>query len=432
MRLTLIVRLVVIISIMVTGAQRVKRGRRSGGDQGRGEDGVDGRGNNRPNPCESVNCRNGGKCVRGICECTCGYSGPDCGVDSCNNRCLNNATCNNGICDCPPMFSGKDCGTKIEPVDLCENITCSNNGQCVSGICKCTPGYHGDDCNTNPCEITDCPGETTRCVPIQAPGGGLTCSCVKRNTISPFGDKECFARSIITPLQTYDTNLNVITNIPGVPGKNLTISFIDDFSITFLPPSCSTDYLEIDGTRYCGGQTPADITLSTGADAQVRFVTGSSGGSEGYTLTYQYIDAVPDTSNHCKNGGTLTTQQTCNCREEFQGANCEFPPIITSGGRYQFNQDTTFTLPGFPQKELVLTFDGDFSVETTGGNCNDILRNNCGTDYVEIEETRYCGGGAPGPITIFTGTGTTVRFVSGGFFGGCPTGFTLTYVYRDP
>ncbi|XP_050396161.1 fibropellin-1 isoform X2 [Patella vulgata] len=337
-----------------------------------------------PDPCDAVKCLSGGKCIRGICECTFGYSGPDCGVDSCNNICLNNATCNNGICDCPPMFSGEDCGTKLEPVDLCENITCVNNGQCISGICKCIPGYDGDNCTVNVCEITDCPGETTPCVPILAPGG-YTCSCVK-----------------------------AILSIPSFSG------------CTGAP-----DYLEIGGTRYTGFTAPADITLSPGAGTQVRLVTNNFAGAGGYIFTYQYIDAVPD-SNPCKNGGTPTSEQTCNCMAGFKGTNCEFPPILTSGGKYREKENIFFTLPGFPEKDLVLTFDEDFSIETTNGNCNDTLRNDCMEDYVEIEGTRYCGDVAPEPITIPTGKGTIVRFLSDMDAETCPIGFRLTYVYKDP
>ncbi|XP_050396725.1 fibropellin-1 [Patella vulgata] len=373
-------------------------------------------------PCESVECLNGGKCVRGICECTCGYSGPDCGVDSCNNRCLNNATCNNGICDCPPMFSGEDCVTKLEPVDLCENITCVNNSQCISGICKCTPGYVGDNCDVNLCEITDCPRDTTLCVPILAPGG-YTCSCVRRDEFP--SRSPCSARSIITTIKTYGNNLNVTTPIPGVPDKSITISFIDDFQL-----HAPNDYLEIEGTRYSGFTTPADITLSPGTGTQVRFVTDNSVGSRGYRFTYQYIDTVSD-SNPCKNGGTFSAQETCNCMAGFEGTNCEFPPIIIPPINYAAASRVLFTLPGFPEKDLVLTFADEFSIETTDGNCDDILRNECMEDYVEIEGTKYCGGVAPEPITIPTGNGTTVRFVSNED-GQCPIGFKLTYVYRDP
>ncbi|XP_050410869.1 neurogenic locus notch homolog protein 1 isoform X2 [Patella vulgata] len=381
-----------------------------------------------PDPCESVKCLNGGICVRGICECTSEYSGPDCGVDSCNNRCLNNATCNNGICDCPQMFSGEDCGTKLAPVDLCDNVTCLNDVQiCVAGICKCRPGYDRDDCSINLCKLPSV--SFTRCVPLLAPSG-YTCSCVLRTEVYFQNDIDYSLYkdvSVVTPIKQYDSNQNVITNIPGVTGKNLTISFIDDFLLS----TCSLDYLVIGGTRYCGFSAPADIMLSTGNGTQVRFVTDRTIGFIGFTLTYQYIDAVPD-SNPCKNGGTPTTQQTCNCMEGFGGNNCEFPAILTSGGKYNRIQNTTFTLPASPGKDLVLTFGDDFSIETTGGNCNDILRTDCMEDYVEIEGKRYCGGVAPEPITIPTGNGTTIRFVSNNDQEVCQAGFTLTHVYIDP
>jgi hypothetical protein len=67
------------------------------------------------NPCEKINCLNGGACIDGTCSCPTGYEGLRCEkrivvVDPCAGiKCLNGGTCISGSCNCPPGYSGKNC-----------------------------------------------------------------------------------------------------------------------------------------------------------------------------------------------------------------------------------------------------------------------------------------------------------------------------------
>ncbi len=63
-------------------------------------------------PCESVNCANGG-------------------------------VCNEGTCACPDGFTGEFCQT-----NLCAAVNCGANGACVDGSCVCDQGYEGANCQT--------------------------------------------------------------------------------------------------------------------------------------------------------------------------------------------------------------------------------------------------------------------------------------------
>ena len=74
----------------------------------------------RKDPCDSVNCKNGGTCIDGTCDCPEGYSGTECDTyDPCTNiTCLNGGTCANGTCNCPTGYSGSDCGTELTPTSV--------------------------------------------------------------------------------------------------------------------------------------------------------------------------------------------------------------------------------------------------------------------------------------------------------------------------
>lgn len=69
-------------------------------------------------PCDGIDCLNGGACVEGTCECPDGFSGVRCETeDRCitqNIDCLNGGTCEDGTCDCPEGFTG----TRCENIDL--------------------------------------------------------------------------------------------------------------------------------------------------------------------------------------------------------------------------------------------------------------------------------------------------------------------------
>jgi hypothetical protein len=72
----------------------------------------------KSDPCETVNCENGGTCVDGTCNCPTGYSGV--------------------ICQIAPV------------IDPCANVTCVNGTATASGTtcdCVCEEGYEGAACD---------------------------------------------------------------------------------------------------------------------------------------------------------------------------------------------------------------------------------------------------------------------------------------------
>ncbi len=92
--------------------------------------------------CEEVcleDCKNGGSCVEGSCDCPDGFSGDSCqNEDLCITQapnCLNGGTCLNGGCDCPEGYSGDTCETHCSSTVVgTYNVTASINPSCQAGI----------------------------------------------------------------------------------------------------------------------------------------------------------------------------------------------------------------------------------------------------------------------------------------------------------
>jgi|GEM_PF-949379 len=103
-------------------------------------------------PCEDLNCFNGGICVDGVCDCPPGYVGTNCqDFNPCDTIvCLNDAPCVFGVCACPPGYSGANC----ENFDACFDVTCENGGNCVDGSCDCPPNYTGENCENQTTPLT--------------------------------------------------------------------------------------------------------------------------------------------------------------------------------------------------------------------------------------------------------------------------------------
>lgn len=71
------------------------------------------------------------------------YTG--CVKDPCEQvNCLNGGACNNGTCVCPAGYEGVFCENK----NPCHDIVCQNGGTCVSGKCNCPSGYEGEFCQS--------------------------------------------------------------------------------------------------------------------------------------------------------------------------------------------------------------------------------------------------------------------------------------------
>jgi hypothetical protein len=97
-------------------------------------------------PCDDVNCLNGGACNDGTCVCPDGFSGEFCQTtDLCAAiTCQNGGACLDGLCDCPDGFMGEFC----QSVDPCTNVVCNNGGVCDNGTCDCPDAYTGANCQT--------------------------------------------------------------------------------------------------------------------------------------------------------------------------------------------------------------------------------------------------------------------------------------------
>ena len=98
-------------------------------------------------PCDDINCINGGACNDGTCVCPDGFSGEFCqDFDPCfATTCLNGGTCVNGDCDCPDGYEGDNCEDEVV-TDPCADVVCQNGGTCIDGDCACNPGYEGEAC----------------------------------------------------------------------------------------------------------------------------------------------------------------------------------------------------------------------------------------------------------------------------------------------
>lgn len=99
---------------------------------------------NCSDPCDDVNCLNGGTCDDGTCLCPDGYLGVNCEITPCDQiDCLNGGTCDDGTCLCPDGYLGANC--EITP---CDQIDCLNGADCEEGVCICAEGYTGTNCES--------------------------------------------------------------------------------------------------------------------------------------------------------------------------------------------------------------------------------------------------------------------------------------------
>ena len=101
----------------------------------------------KKDPCDGLNCINGGACNFGRCVCPVGFEGTYCEVssDPCKKiTCLNGGSCTAGKCACPTGYYGTYC----ETYDPCRTVSCTNGGYCINGSCLCPDGYEGTYCET--------------------------------------------------------------------------------------------------------------------------------------------------------------------------------------------------------------------------------------------------------------------------------------------
>lgn len=126
-------------------------------------------------PWVDVSCGANGTSVNGTCVCAPGYSGPSCGLRTCDNSCWQRGTCNDGACTCFSYLTTAGSGEyqRCRPENLlssgpcrdapatfdadsacflnrCPN-SCNLNGVCTSQGCVCNNGYSGVACELRPC-----------------------------------------------------------------------------------------------------------------------------------------------------------------------------------------------------------------------------------------------------------------------------------------
>lgn len=96
-----------------------------------------------------IECLKHGVCDKetGVCNCTEGWSGDDCGRSSCPENCRGHGICDQttGLCRCDHWWEGRSCQNKI-----CLN-NCNGNGACLNGTCSCFGGWRGVDCSVKVC-----------------------------------------------------------------------------------------------------------------------------------------------------------------------------------------------------------------------------------------------------------------------------------------
>lgn len=155
----------------------------------------------KKNPCEAVNCLNGG-------------------------------ACNDGTCVCPDGYKGAHCEMKIDP---CENITCLNGGTCVDGTCECTEGYFGTTCEKT--YASTIIGTYTCTEVCQPPTGGSSFNSTitilpsddTKVVISNFGDSGENFTGIVTNgkivIDTKTTNGLLLSGSGSFEGGNISISY---------------------------------------------------------------------------------------------------------------------------------------------------------------------------------------------------------------
>ena len=89
-------------------------------------------------PCEDVECFNGGTCNEGSCDCIDGYTGTNCEIEpDCNDSkpCTSPKQCENYICVCPKIANCKTLNNSTCECNKCEDGYEMVDGKCVKNDC---------------------------------------------------------------------------------------------------------------------------------------------------------------------------------------------------------------------------------------------------------------------------------------------------------
>jgi hypothetical protein len=112
----------------------------------------------------------------------------------------------------------------------------------------------------------------------QSCGGALTVNEVGAVTISSPNHP-----------QPYNSGASCTWTITGPSGKALKLTALS-FDLEGSYPSCSFDYVDIDGTRYCGQNEPSGVVVAS--PATIRFVSDSSIVKNGFQISIEATTAV--------------------------------------------------------------------------------------------------------------------------------------------
>lgn len=106
--------------------------------------------NEDTNPCQDVQCQNGGVCQDGTCQCPPGWGGLDCSLSICGTAyCQNGGLCVDNVCQCPDGYFGEFCENASCAVMNCpEHSDCQEDALTGIGNCACHYGYEGAGCTT--------------------------------------------------------------------------------------------------------------------------------------------------------------------------------------------------------------------------------------------------------------------------------------------
>ncbi len=174
-------------------------------------------------PCENVECFNGGTCNEGSCDCVNGYTGTSCEIaPQCNDSkpCPLPKQCENYICVCPMIDAANEC-QEVQKINGCDllvnktNATCGTNGFCSNGACsECSSpkvvntAKNGCECpkvagcvtqNADTCVCDKCEdgyikkdGKCEKCTAPKVPNADQTaCECPKIENCKTYNDSTC-------------------------------------------------------------------------------------------------------------------------------------------------------------------------------------------------------------------------------------------------
>ena len=198
-------------------------------------------------PCEDVECFNGGTCDGGSCDCVNGYTGTNCEIEpDCNGSkpCTSPKQCENYICVCPKIANCKTLNNST-----CECNKCEDGFEVVDGKCV---------------EVSRCAADA----PVQC---GTSC-CPENSTCD--GDKCCLGGTCcdagLAPTACYD-----LTKEAEDHGISRTLSYFCTGQTRSYDEACQ---IAKSNYKTYGTELPVETGLFRGSNnVQYKLVSSSDG-----------------------------------------------------------------------------------------------------------------------------------------------------------